>query len=313
MVPISVYVGADVAKNQIELAGFELAKLPRAIANTAVACRALARKLAAAAAPVHVVCEATGPYHHALVEALHQAGVSVSVVNPRCVRDFARAANRLAKTDRIDAATLADYGRRLRPAPTAPLAPEIVTLRALVGRRAQLVAERAREANRTEGALPSLVRLSLRRHKRWLAAEIQALEKAIAELLRTHRPLAQKAAVLRAVQGVGPVTAAVLLADLPELGRLDKNEIAALAGLAPFNRDSGAYRGTRSICGGRQTVRCVLYMAALTAARANPVLRQVYLRLRARGKVHKLALVAVMRKLLIYLNHLLKLSLLSQS
>jgi len=304
---VSVYVGADVAKDQIELGlGDELA-LPAAIANGTAACRVLARKLAAAARPVHVVCEATGRYHRALVGALHQAGVAVSVVNPRCVRDLARAQNRLAKTDKIDAATLADYGRRFQPAPTPPPAPQLVALRELVGRRAQLVADRARETNRAEaGVAHRRVQASLRRLRHCLELEIAALDRAIADLIAATPTLAAKAAALRGVKGVGAVTAAVLLAEVSELGTLHKNEAAALAGLAPFNRDSGAWRGTRSIHGGRQAVRNALYMAALSASRCNAVLRPVYQRLRARGKAHKVALVAVMRKLLLHLNALLK-------
>jgi transposase len=305
MSPHPVYVGADVAKDRIELSAAELA-LPASLANTPAGHRVLVKALRAAARPVHVVCEATGRYHRAVVAALHQAGLAVSVVNPRCVRDLARAQNRLAKTDRIDAALLAEYGCRIHPAPTLPLAPELQALQQLVTRRAQLVEERARETNRADEAAHPRVQASLRRMRRWLDAEIAALEAAIAELTAASAPLAAKAARLTSVQGVGPVTASVLLAGLPELGRCSKNEIAALAGLAPFNRDSGAYRGTRSIRGGRAQVRRALFMAAFSASRSNPILRERYQRLRARGKAHKVALVAVMRKLLIHLNCLLK-------
>jgi transposase len=170
-----------------------------------------------------------------------------------------------------------------------------------------LVADRARETNRAEGGLAHpRVRASLRRLRHCLDVEIAALDRAIAELIAATPVLAAKAAALRAVQGVGAVTAAILLAELGELGTLHKNEAAALAGVAPFNRDSGAFRGTRSIHGGRQAVRNALYMAALSATRCNAVLRPVYQRLRARGKAHKVALVAVMRKLLLHLNRLLK-------
>jgi transposase len=305
MIAVVVYVGADVAKDQIELAGAGLA-LPASVPNTPAGTRALARKLAGGAAAVHVVCEATGRYHRALVDALHTAGLKVSVVNPRCVRDFARAQNRLAKTDRIDAATLADYGRHFQPAPTPALSPQLVALRELVSRRTQLVEERARELNRAKDGAHPRVRASLRRLRHVLDVEIAALDHAIAELIAATPALAAKAAALRQVKGVGAVTAATLLAELLELGTLHKNEAAALAGLAPFNRDSGAFRGTRSIHGGRRAVRNALYMAALSATRCNHVLGPVYQRLRARGKAHKVALVAVMRKLLLHLNALLK-------
>ena len=294
-----VYLGADVAKAEIVVAGLPQAG-PRLIANTPAGYRALLAQLGAG--PVHVICEATGPYHQKFVAALHQAGVAVSVVNPRAARDFARARNRLAKTDAIDAATLAEFGRCLQPPATPRPDPVRQELAELVGRRAQLVADRAREATRREGlALPAVL-AGLRRHLRCLDGQIAALEKAIARLIAATPVLREAAARLQAVQGVGPGTAAVLLADLPELGHGDKNNIAALAGLAPFNRDSGAFRGTRSIRGGRPAVRRALYMAALSAARANPILRAVYQRLRARGKAHKVALVAVMRKLLLHLH-----------
>ena len=304
-----VYVGADVAKKQIVLAGGRWAG-PWTIANQPEGYRMLVAKLAGE--PVHVICEATGPYHQNFVAALHRAGVLVSVVNPRLVRDFARAHNRLAKTDSIDAATLADFGRGLQPVPTPRPEPWQIELAELVARRSQLVGDRAREATRTEGLFLPTVRTGLRRHLRYLDGQIAALEKAIAALIAAHPVLRQRAVLMQSVVGVGAVTAAVLLAEMPELGSANKNQIAALAGLAPFNRDSGAWRGTRSIRGGRATVRRVLYMAALSAMTHNAVLRPVYQQLRKRGKAHKQALVAVMRKLLLHLNTLLKSSPLPQ-
>ena len=294
-----VYLGADVAKAEIVVAGGPLAQ-PWTIANAPAGYRALLAGLGAG--PVQVICEATGPYHQKFVAALQQAGVAVSVINPRAARAFARAQNRLAKTDAIDAATLAEFGRCLQPPPTPQPEPARQELAELVARRAQLVADRARESTRQEGlTLPVVVR-ALRRHLRHLDGQIAALEKAIARLIAAHPVLRAAAARLQAVAGVGPATVAVLLAELPELGHGDKNNIASLAGLVPFNRDSGAYRGTRSIRGGRAAVRRALYMAALSAARVNPILRTVYQRLRQRGKAHKVALVAVMRKLLLHLH-----------
>jgi transposase len=299
----SVYLGADVAKAEIVLAGVGLAQ-PLTIANAPTGYRALLARLGDG--PVHVICEATGPYHRSFVAALHRASVAVSVVNPRAARDFARAQNRLAKTDAIDAATRAEFGRCLQPAPTPQPEPVRQELAELVARRGQLVADRAREATRLEGLALPVVLKGLRRHLRHLDGQIQDLEKAIARLIAATPVLREAGARLQAVQGVGPATTAVLLADLPELGHGDKNHIASLAGLAPFNRDSGAFRGTRSIRGGRPAVRRALYMAALSAARANPILRAVYQRLRQRGKAHKVALVAVMRKLLLHLHSILQ-------
>jgi transposase len=305
MNPVRVYLGADVAKDQIVLACRELA-LPAAIANDPAGHRGLVKILVAAPVAVHVVCEATGRYHRDFVAAFHAAGLTVSVINPRCARDFARAHHRLAKTDAIDALTLADYGRTCQPPPTARPEPTLTQLQELVTRRSQLVEDRARETNRAEGVALPRVQSSLRRHLRYLDGEIEALDAAIAGLIEATPALQAKARRLRQVKGVGAVTTAVLLAGLPELGSFHKNQVAAIAGLAPFNRDSGAWRGTRSIRGGRAAVRRALYMAALSASRSNPILKTVYQRLRARGKAHKVALVAVMRKLLIHLNSLLK-------
>jgi transposase len=305
MIPRPVYVGADVAKDQIVLAGGELA-LPAIITNDRAGHGMLVSALRRVRCPVQVVCEATGPYHRDLVSALHRAGLAVTVLNPRLVRDFGRAQNRLAKTDPIDAALLAQFGRTFAPAPTAPPSPAQLELQQLVARRAQLVEERARETNRIEGCAHRRVAASLRLHLRHLRDQIAALDAAIAELIASVPGLHARFKALVEVQGVGAITASALLATLPELGTLRKNQAAALAGLAPFNHDSGSFRGVRSIRGGRQAVRNALFMAPFTASRANPVSKVLYQRLLARGKAHKVALVAVMRKLLIYLNSLLK-------
>jgi transposase len=300
-----VYLGADIAKDSIVLCAPNLA-LPPAIANTAAGYRALLKSLQRLAVPVHVVCEATGPYHRRFVASLHEAGVTVSVVNPRLPRDFARARGLLAKTDKIDAATLADYGRLFHPAPTPQLDPTLDQLQQLVARRAELVEDRARETNRLAAGPGPEIAASLRRHLRHLDGQIEKIEAAIARLIELTPALQAKVRCLCAVRGVGSLTASSLLAALPELGTLSKNQVAALAGLAPFNRDSGAMRGRRSIHGGRRAVRQALYMASLTASRFNPILKAFYERLRAVGKPHQVALVAVMRKLLIYLNSQIK-------
>jgi transposase len=300
-----VYLGADIAKDSIDLFCPSVA-LPRSIANSAAGYRLLVKSLARSAAAVQVVCEATGPYHQAFAAALHQAGIAISVVNPRLPRDFARARNRLAKTDAIDAATLADFGRTMRPAPTPAPDAQLVLLDELVTRRAQLVEDRARERNRLQQTTRPELLASLRLHLRHLDRQIEKLAARINEVVESTPQLRAKVARLVAVKGVGALTACALLAALPELGTLSKNEVAALAGLAPFNRDSGTLRGTRTIHGGRLAVRSALFMAALSAAQTNAVLQPFYQRLRGAGKAHKVALVAVMRKLLIHLNGLLK-------
>jgi transposase len=305
MLTPSVYVGADVSKLTIDLAGLDCV-VPASVANHPAGYRTLIKILARSPAPVHVVCEATGPYHKALVAALHQAAILVSVVNPRLPRDFARARGRLAKTDAIDALLLADYGRTMQPAPTPQSDPALSLLDELVTRRAQLVEDRAREKVRLQQTTCAEALASLKLHVRHLDGQIKKLLARIAAVVESTPVLRAKVARLVRVQGVGTLTASALLAALPELGMLSKSEVTALAGLAPFNRDSGAFRGTRSIRGGRADVRLALYMAALSTTRCNPILQAVYQRLRAAGKAHKVALVAVMRKLLVYLNSLLK-------
>jgi transposase len=305
MIADPVHIGADIAKDTIELGCLSL-KLPASILNTPAGYRTLIKIAAKSLAPIHVVCEATGPYHKAFVAALHEAGILVSVVNPRLPRDFARARGKLAKTDAIDALLLADYGRTMQPAPTAKPDARMTLLDDLVTRRGQLVGDRAREKTRLQQTICAEVRASLRLHLRHLDGQIEKLLARIAEVVESTPALRAKVARLVQVQGVAALTASALLAALPELGTLSKNEVTALAGLAPFNRDSGAFRGTRSIRGGRFEVRIALYMAALSATRCNPILKAVYQRLRAAGKAHKVALTAVMRKLLVYLNSLLK-------
>jgi transposase len=305
MLTPSVYLGADVSKQTIDL-GCPGLTLPASIPNRPAGFKALLKVLGKSPGLIQVVCEATGPYHKALVAALHQAGLPVSVVNPRLPRDFARARGKLAKTDKIDALMLADYGRTMRPAPTPRPEAQMTLLDDLVTRRAQLVEDRAREKTRLQQTTRAETVASLKLHLRHLDGQIEKLLARIAEVVESTPALRAKVARLVQVQGVATLTASALLAALPELGTLSKNEVTALAGLAPFNRDSGAFRGTRSIRGGRFDVRIALYMAALSASRCNPVLKAVYRRLRAAGKAHKVALTAVMRKLLVYLNSLLK-------
>jgi len=305
MIAQSVHLGADIAKPTIELGCPRLA-VPTSVPNTPAGFRALLKIVARSPSPIHVVCEATGYHHKAFVAALHEAGVVVSVVNPRLPRDFARARNKLAKTDKIDALLLADFGATMKPAPTPKPDAQMTLLDDLVTRRAQLVEDRARETTRLEQTTCAEALASLKLHVRHLDGQIKKLLARIAEVVAGDPALRAKVARLVEVQGVGVLTASALLAALPELGTLSKNEVTAMAGLAPFNRDSGAFRGTRSIRGGRWEVRRALYMAAPTASRFNPILKHVYQRLRAAGKAHHVALVAVMRKLLVYLNSILK-------
>jgi len=252
-----------------------------------------------------VVVEATGDLERRLVTALVVAGVPVAVVNPQRVRYFARADGRLAKTDRLDAQVLAKFGQAMQPALYEAQSAEGEELSAVVTRRKQLVEMLAAEKNRLNTATGS-VRRQVEAHIRWLEEEVKALDEAISHLIQTAPQWQERDALLHSVPGVGAVTASTLLAELPELGTLSRQKVAALVGVAPINHDSGRRRGERHILGGRATVRRVLYMAALTATRVNPVIRSFYQRLLAAGKCKKVALTACMRKLLVILNAMLR-------
>jgi transposase len=298
------FVGVDVSQDRLDVcllpggaqAGFSRDR------------RGIARLLAwlASQQRLLVVVEATGGLERMLTVALAQAGIAIAVVNPRPVRDFARAAGLLAKTDRLDAYALALYGERLRPMPRPPRAAADQALAALVLRRRQLAQEAEAEHNRARRTDEPLVRSSIAAHLSWLAQAVDELERAIEQRLEASPCWRERAALLASVPGVGKVTVATLLGLLPELGQLDRRAVAALVGVAPFARDSGLMRGRRTIWGGRAPVRAVLYMAALVAVRHNPVLRAFYQRLVAAGKAKKLALTAAMRKLLVILNAMLR-------
>jgi transposase len=306
MVPSLVYVGMDIAKATLDLHALSAPRpQSRQFANSAAGHRRLVRWLQGLG-PAHVVCEASGGYERTVVSALQQADIAVSVINPRQARDFARAQGRLAKTDRLDAQVLAQFGQSLQP-PLTP-APSLAQrhLAELVARRQQLQQLRIAEHNRLEHATHPAVRRQLQCHVRALDEQLQQLKTWITALIQTDPTLAQKVARLSAVAGVGSITAVVLLATMPELGTLNRRQAAALAGVAPFNRDSGPRRGHRMIGGGRALARRALYMAALVAAFKNPRFQAFYQHLITAGKAPKVALVAIMRKLIILLNQLLK-------
>ena len=306
MLTPSVYLGADISKLTIDLACPQFA-VPTSIPNDPAGYRTLIKLLARHPAPVHVVCEATGPYHREFVAALHQAGILVSVVNPRLPRDFARSRGQLAKTDAIDALLLADYGRTLQPAPTAKPDARMVLLDDLVTRRAQLVEDRAREKIRLEQTTCAEVLASLKRHVRHLDGQIEKLLARIAAVVEATPALRAKVARLVTVQGVGTLTASALLAALPELGTLSKNGVTAPGHFAPFSIATAvpfAAPAPSAAVAGKSAVRCTWRHSAPHAA--TPSSRRLLIGLcAAKGKAHKVALVAVMRKLLIHLNSLL--------
>lgn len=256
--------------------------------------------------PERIVLEATGGYETTLLAFLHEAGLPVVAVNPRQARDFARAMGRLAKTDAIDAEILALFAERVRPE-LRPL-PDAAQreLAELVSRRRQLGEMIKAERYRLDQARSAELRLRINAHLAWLRQELANIDDQLGRMVRTIPAWTAKADILTGVPGIGPVISRTVLAELPELGQLDRRKIAALVGVAPFNRDSGTFRGTRSIRGGRATLRATLYMAALVGKRHNPVLRAFYQRLVAAGKPAKLAIVACIRKLLTILNALFK-------
>jgi transposase len=297
-----IQVGIDVAKFDLQVAAL---KQSLRFPNTPAGHRQLIAWLRTLGG-VHVVLEATGGYENKLLAALQAAAIPVSRVNPRQVRDFAKASGRLAKTDKIDAAVLADFGAALPPRATLPPDPAVAQLTVWVRTRAQLLAQCTALENQLELLEDRAARGCLLELVRAYQVRIARLEKAIAQLFSSHRPLASRRQKLMEVRGVGPVTAALLLAELPELGTFSKTQVAAIAGLAPRNRDSGQFRGQRHAGGGRAAVRTGLWMPTLVAVQHNPILKAHYQHLRAKGKPAKVALVACARKLIIYLNRLLK-------
>lgn len=273
--------------------------------TTPDAIEALIRRLTALQ-PTVIVVEATGGYEMALVAACAAVPLPVAVVNPRQVRAFAQALGRTAKTDAIDADVLALFGARVQPAPRAVPDAATQALAALVARRRQLLEMLGAEQRRLEQATTNTVRRDLRNHIRWLERRVKDVDDEIGGAIQGSPIWRVQDDLLRSVPGIGPTVARTLLAELPELGRLDRRAIAALVGVAPFNRDSGQWRGRRMIWGGRASVRTALYMAALVATRHNATLKRFYQRLRAAGKPPKVALVAVMRKLLTIVNAMIK-------
>jgi transposase len=297
------FVGIDVAKAFLDVAVRPSGEAWR-VDNKEAASAALVLRLRALA-PTLIVLEATGGLERPITAALAAAGLPVVVVNPRQVRDFARATGILAKTDRLDAAVLAHFADAVRPQPR-PLPDETSrTLAALMVRRRQLVEMLTAERNRRLASPPALHR-ELNEHIAWLEQRLHHLDSDLAQAIE-HSPVWRaKDNLLRRVKGVGPILSATLLTGLPELGRLDRKRIAALVGVAPLAHDSGAWRGKRTCWGGRASVRAALYMATLVAVRFNPVLRSRYQRFIQAGKPKKVALVACMHKLLLILNALVR-------
>lgn len=299
----SVYIGIDVSKEHLDIANgasgqiWQVANDPSGWANLIQQLQPLQ--------PGLIVLESTGGYEAQALAELYAAGLPVARVNPSRVRDFAKSTGQLAKTDRLDAKVLAHFAEAVRPEPAHLLSEDEQSLAILITRRRQLVEMQVMEKNRLSTA-PKKMRERINQHIEWLKNEIRAVEAEIDDFIN-HSPLWKaKGDLLRGVPGIGDTTAFTLLADLPELGTLNRKQIAALVGVAPINRDSGRHSGKRRIFGGRASVRKILYMATLSATRFNPVIRTFYQRLVKAGKEKKVAIVACMRKLLTILNAMLR-------
>ena len=297
-------VGIDVSKAELAVAVYPSEEVWTS-ATTPAAVDTLVARLTALA-PALIVVEATGGYEMPVAGACAAAGLAVAIVNPRQVRAFAQALGRTAKTDAIDARVLALFGARVQPVPRGVPTAATQALVALVARRRQLLEMLGAEQRRLAQATTARVQRDLRAHIRWLERRVTDVDDDLTRAIQASPVWRVQEDLLQSVPGIGPITARTLLALLPELGTLDRRAVAALVGVAPFNRDSGTWRGARTIAGGRATVRHTLYMAALVASRHNPPLTAFYQRLRAAGKAPKVALVAVMRKLLTILNAMLR-------
>jgi len=298
-----IFVGIDVSKAQLDVA-IRPTGHRESVANDKAGIKALVKRLGKVG-PAWIVLEASGGFERQVMHALVCAELPAVVVNPRQVRDFAKATGQLAKTDRIDAEMLARFGEAVRPA-LRPL-PDTVTveLRALITRRRQITEMIVAERNRLAMASKAVTK-RINAHIGWLESELEQVDKDLDRTIR-HSPIWKlNEDLLRSVPGIGPVTSRVLLAELPELGKLNRKQISALVGVAPFNRDSGTLKGRRCIWGGRASVRAALYMAAWVATRRNSVIRKFYTRLISAGKERKVALVACMHKLLTILNSMIK-------
>ena len=295
-----IYCGVDVSKHYLD-AYFEGRTMR--FENTAKGAKALMKQ----AGDVHYVFESTGGYERMAAWLLLAAGCTASVVNPGRVREYAKSMGQLAKTDRIDARMITAYAEAASPRPSELPSAGQRKLGVLVERRQQLIGMQIAERNRLDTAGEPGLRQMIQKHLRWLDKQIDKLDEEIAQTISDHREMSEKAERIESIKGLGKVCSATLLAHLPEIGTLSRKEIAALAGLAPYNRDSGTFRGQRHVCGGRKRLRACLYMAAVCAVRCNPHMKVFYTRLVVDNhRPKKVALTAVMRKLLIAANSAVK-------
>ena len=301
--PETTYVGLDISKSRLDSAVADGS--PREDANSPEGRAAFIRHVARLANP-RVICEATGGYESLLVELLHQNNIALAVVNPRQVRDFAKGVGCDAKTDSIDARVLARFGQVVQPAPQAAQSEDQLKLGALVERRRQLVDLINQEQNRLQQTRDRDIRKSIDTVLKELKKQLKSMDERIDTAIKADQINARRVEILQSVKGLGPVTVSTFVAELPELGQLNRHQVAKLVGVAPINNDSGQSNGKRKAAGGRSTVRRTLYMATLVATRFNTQIRTFYQRLVAKGKPKKVALTAAMRKLLTILNTLIR-------
>ncbi len=297
-------IGIDVAKRHFDLHSFKTGQ-DRRMENSADGirqCVALCNEIR----PKLIVMEATGGYERTLAATVQAEGFAVAVVNPRRIRDFARAAGQIAKTDKLDARIIAQFAATMQPRPTEQIDENTQKLKALVARRSQLVGLHTAESNRMEHADAGNIQRSIAAVVKVIGTQLKSIDRQIEQHIQDTPQLHQRSEIIDSTPGIGPVTAHMLVTELPELGRLNRRQIAALVGLAPIARDSGAFRGKRMTGGGRKQIRSRLFMPTLVAVRHNPILKAYYTGLLSRGKCKMVALVAVMRKLICILNAMVK-------
>ena len=297
-------IGIDVAKQYFDMYVL-CSRQHHRLDNTAEGVRQCVQ-VCKAATPELIVMEATGGYELALACALQAEGLPVAIVNPRRIRDFAKAAGQIAKTDKLDARIIAQFAATLEPMPTEQINENTQKLKALVARRNQLVGLHTAESNRLEHADVRDIRRSIAAVLKVIETQLETIDRQIEEHIQNTPQLQQRSETIDSAPGIGPTTAHMLVTELPELGRLNRRQIAALVGVAPFNRDSGTFRGKRMTGGGRKDIRSRLFMPTLVAVRHNPVLKAYYTRLVGQGKCKMVALAATMRKLICILNTMIK-------
>lgn len=300
-----MYIGVDVSKNKLDCK-IENVEEIKGFSNSLKGHKKLVRWIKQHNAETAIV-ESTGGYERGVFLYLWSEDIKVCLVNPRHTRHFAQSMGRRAKNDALDAEILMEYGKRIKPVPTEPISDDVIALRELVGRRNQLNKMLVEEKNHLKSPVTSAVtKKSISTLIKAIKQQIKDVDQSMNDIISSSQQLHEKATKLSKLTGVGPVLMTILLADMPELGTLNRGQAAALVGVAPFDRDSGNHKGKRAIAGGRVRVRCALYMATLSAIRYNPVIKQFYQRLRANGKPSKVAIVACMRKFITRINSIIK-------